>query len=239
MRKHNGQRLEVSEIESHLRKCLDNGADAVVELVQPLDSPPCIAAFIQRQHKGATQHAQAVLSEDDLKLQFRDSGLASDEVRHFEACLRKFLAPYTVPTLFLGLSSLPLSAAGKIDRKTICTVVSRLHSIELSPSREELISSQNLTPNTQQLRLCWSEVLGIPNKSIGASSLWHRIGGDSIRAMQLSGAMRRHGFLLPVNTVLSTPQFAAMAASVSRLARDASEEDRSAPGRINATNAAA
>lgn len=113
------------------------------------------------------------------------------EVPHSSEALAGFLAQhlpdYMVPTAFVHLTSLPMNANGKVDRKAL-------------PQPQGLIdnqagNSEKSLPKTeieQQLCDIWQAVLGV--SELGIEDDFFRIGGDSILSIQLSSKLRAEGF---------------------------------------------
>ncbi len=89
------------------------------------------------------------------------------------------LPDYMVPSGFVRLASLPLTANGKLDRKA-------LPPIQLSSLKDTvtgLTSEMPLTPVQQQLIEIWQEVLGV--KPIAITDNFFELGGHSLIAMRL------------------------------------------------------
>ena len=96
----------------------------------------------------------------------------ADELRHFA---REQLPEYMVPSIFIPLEQIPLTANGKIDRKALP-----------HPAYNDGIERQ--TPvNLIESKMCdiWSEVLKIPSDQIYRNSDFFALGGHSIKSIQL------------------------------------------------------
>ncbi|MCP4216573.1 MAG: amino acid adenylation domain-containing protein, partial [bacterium] len=109
--------------------------------------------------------------------------LESSQLRNF---LQQELPPYMIPAYFVFLEQLPLTATGKIDRNAL-------------PDPEAVTDKLYIPPTTEmerQLVEVWQEVLGI--ERIGVTDDFFRMGGDSIKAIQVSARARR--FRLEMNT---------------------------------------
>ncbi|KAE9366548.1 acetyl-CoA synthetase-like protein [Stipitochalara longipes BDJ] len=209
MRKHRGQRLELEEIEHHLRLCLLPSEDAIVELVEPKSSAPCIVAFIQ--------HKKSIF-QPDLPLEkfvsdLENSSLSQQRSKALEDSLSSSLPPYMVPSLFLVLEQLPFLASGKVNRKLLREAIANVDITSLSPNRREILPSelQGLTSAASVLRQSWAETLGLSVEHITGDSVWHRLGGDSIRAMHLNESVRRKGYQISVHEIISAESLTGMA----------------------------
>ncbi|MEV6946663.1 amino acid adenylation domain-containing protein [Streptomyces sp. NPDC051172] len=113
-----------------------------------------------------------------------------------QAELRAFLADrlpaYMVPTAIVVLAEFPLTRNGKID-------ISALP----EPGRDARVAdSPTILPSTAteaELAAVWCEVLGV--RGIGVRDSFFELGGDSLRAVALVGALRRRGFDVSVRDV--------------------------------------
>ncbi|MBU7585508.1 MAG: non-ribosomal peptide synthase/polyketide synthase [Nostoc sp. TH1S01] len=104
------------------------------------------------------------------------------------AQLRRFLSSqlpsYMVPSAFVQLASLPLTANGKVDRRALPTPDSarpELEDVFVAPStREEKI-----------LAAIWAKVLGV--EQVGINDNYFALGGDSIRSIQVLSEAKEQG----------------------------------------------
>jgi len=94
--------------------------------------------------------------------------------------LQRFLTPhlpdYMVPTVYLFLDALPLTANGKVDTRALPVP----DTMQASTSREHL-PARNETE--QRLVTIWEELLGVA--PIGVTDMFFKLGGHSLLAMQL------------------------------------------------------
>ncbi|MEU0878094.1 non-ribosomal peptide synthase/polyketide synthase [Lentzea sp. NPDC005914] len=97
--------------------------------------------------------------------------------------LKNSLPDYMVPSAFVSLDRLPLTANGKVDRKALPAPVL---------AREEFQAPR--TPAEEALAAIWSEVLGVERVSVEEN--FFGLGGDSILAIQLVSRARREGLQL-------------------------------------------
>ncbi|NOV00603.1 non-ribosomal peptide synthetase [Paenibacillus planticolens] len=98
------------------------------------------------------------------------------------------LPDYMVPARFVTLSSLPVNANGKVDRRAL-------------PEPERAVESAVSTPaaneTESQLIELWQKILGLAN--IGADERFFEIGGHSLQAALLRGQIeQRFGVRLPI-----------------------------------------
>ncbi|MGF7036753.1 acyl carrier protein, partial [Paenibacillus mucilaginosus] len=120
------------------------------------------------------------------------------------------LPSYMVPTYFVQLERMPLSANGKIDRK-------------LLPAPEASVQSATAyaAPRTEleaKLAAVWAEVLGLPQ--VGVTDNFFDIGGHSLRATTLVSRIHRTLEVeLPLKEVFQHPTVEAMARVIAGLGR--------------------
>ncbi|MFN6478154.1 non-ribosomal peptide synthetase [Nostoc sp. DedQUE07] len=112
--------------------------------------------------------------------------LTIQELRRF---LSKQLPSYMVPSAFVQLEALPLTANGKIDRRALPvpdTARPELEDVFVTPStREEKI-----------LATIWANVLGV--EQVGIHDNFFALGGDSIRSIQVLSQAKEQGLNLSV-----------------------------------------
>jgi amino acid adenylation domain-containing protein len=121
------------------------------------------------------------------------------------APLRDFLAAtlptYMVPGAFVVLDALPLTSTGKVDRRALP-----------APDRAALRQDSAVTPRTpleERIAAVWSDVLGL--EQVGALDSFFDLGGDSIRAVSLVGALRATGLDVTVRDVFAYRTVAGLA----------------------------
>ncbi|MFD9359437.1 amino acid adenylation domain-containing protein [Streptomyces sp. NPDC060031] len=116
---------------------------------------------------------------------------------------RERLPEYMVPGAFTALAAIPLISNTKVDRKALP-----------APDWAALAADQPyVAPRTgdeECIAAVWAEVLGLPR--VGAEDAFFDIGGDSIRAVSLVGALRAAGYALSVRDVFDARTVAGLAA---------------------------
>ncbi|MFJ5675173.1 amino acid adenylation domain-containing protein [Streptomyces sp. NPDC093097] len=98
------------------------------------------------------------------------------------------LPDYMVPAAFVPLDALPLTANGKLDRTALP-----------APDRAATAVGAHTAPRDDDERAMaalWSEVLGLAQ--IGVHDNFFDLGGDSLRAVALAGALREAGLAVAV-----------------------------------------
>jgi surfactin synthase thioesterase subunit len=100
------------------------------------------------------------------------------------------LPAYMVPTAFHWQESLPLTANGKIDRKSLTASAERAApAAESDPGGEHDRAPH--TPTERKLAAAWAELLGVPEDHIGRQDHFFDSGGTSLSAVKLTIALDR------------------------------------------------
>ena len=200
-----GQRVELGEVEHHVRRNLEDVGEMVDQVVAEVITPqgsdnPTLMAFL------CVDGKEAAASEGDLIAAVRKTAVGLEEK------LAEVLPTYMIPSACIPLTSLPVTATGKTDRRRLRKVGGSL-SLEdlaaLDPSRGE--QRRPTTSKERVLQSLWASVLGVQAKNINANDSFLRIGGDSIAAMRLVGAARKQGMMLTVADVLRRPRLSDLA----------------------------
>jgi acyl carrier protein len=97
--------------------------------------------------------------------------------------LSQKLPDYMIPSTFTTLEKIPLTQNGKLDRRSL-------------PEPESIRSETYVGPrNELEEKLCniWQEVLGI--EKVGIHDSFFRLGGDSMKAIQMTSVGRKNAGL--------------------------------------------
>ena len=117
--------------------------------------------------------------------------------------LKQRLPDYMVPSAFLVLDWLPLTANGKVDRRALPAPEERAASTNYVPPR---------SPVERQLASIWCEVLRLDQ--VGVNDNFFGLGGDSIQSIQVAARANRAGLKLTVRQIFDHQTIAALAAAV-------------------------
>ncbi|KAJ4300031.1 hypothetical protein N0V90_005280 [Kalmusia sp. IMI 367209] len=174
-----GQRVELGEIEYHLKRSLTDVTQAAAVVVSPSDGSlnPSLVAFIIR---SSTNFGS--------ELSTTGPGLEVD----IRMSLAEHLPSYMIPAAIIDLEELPMTATGKTDRKTLRNIGSELLAKRQLEVRSKPPESKRKpsTPTEIQLQQIWSQVLKIPESDIGLDDSIFDLGGDSITAMKVCSIAR-------------------------------------------------
>ena len=127
------------------------------------------------------------------------------------AYLSERLPEYMVPSAYVWLDALPLTANGKLDRRALpepeCAAV----------GAREYAAPQGETETT--LARAWCELLEIGQ--IGRHDNFFELGGHSLLAVRLSSQLRQQGITLPVQAIFNHPILAELAERIDRRTAEA------------------
>ena len=129
------------------------------------------------------------------------TGGASAAVRSF---LTDRLPDHMIPTTFVEVDSLPLTASGKVDRQALPALRRVAH---------EVVSPR--TPLEMQLLTVWEQVLNV--RDIGVTDNFFDLGGHSLLAVKLFSQLEKILGMLPISILFQAPTVERMA---ERLTRD-------------------
>ncbi|KAI8308806.1 Apicidin F synthase [Colletotrichum sp. SAR11_59] len=209
----NGQRVEIGEIEHSLRSSIPPTAGpVVVDLLKRSGAgeQDLLAAFIHVGNDDTTpENPDDIIATEPSALEkFQD---LVKQIYETASSLPRYMSPH----VFIPLKVLPITTAGKLDRRALQRVTSQL-------SRDELVSftssakETGRTPEECQLAEMWKKVLRV--SSIGIYDNFFRLGGDSVAAMALRSEARRSGLGISVADIFSNPVLADMANVMDRVA---------------------
>jgi len=169
-----GFRIELAEIESCILK-FNEIRDTAVIARDEKDNTKCLCAYISADKK---------ISESELR-----------------AHIKKLLPDYMAPTYFVQLERLPLSANGKVDRKTLAkTTLTELDGSIATGVQYE--APRNSTE--EKLTAIWREILRVEH--IGINDNFFELGGHSLKATSL--AAKIHKVLnveIPLKEIFKSP----------------------------------
>ncbi|PGV54250.1 non-ribosomal peptide synthetase [Bacillus cereus] len=154
------------------------------------------------------EHAVVIDQTDENGIKFlvayvvTEQNISTTELRKH---LRDYLPDYMIPSYFVYLEQLPLTPNGKLDRKAL-------------PAPEKQKNEVFIAPKTEMEKILtnvWQEVLKVDR--IGVNDHFFALGGDSIKAIQVSVRLYRQGFELEPKNLFSFPVLGDMVQFVKKL----------------------
>ncbi|ASP26422.1 MULTISPECIES: non-ribosomal peptide synthetase [Bacillus] len=132
---------------------------------------------------------------------------ADMDTEKVRSSLSKQLPNYMVPAYMMELEKLPLTPNGKLDRKNLPEPELALQTAYTAP-RNEL---------EEQLSVIWQEVLGA--KQVGIEDSFFELGGDSIKALQVSARLGRYGWKMTASDLFRHPSIKELAPLIRKAER--------------------
>jgi amino acid adenylation domain-containing protein len=191
-----GQRVELGEVEHHVRECMPAAERVAVEVVLPTGegASAMLAAFLQ------LDHLPQLDNEESEAVQTDEAAKAGSIARVIfpasaDAKLAEQLPSYMVPQVYFAIDELPTTTSGKMDRRRLREIGALFSAQQLAELRTASEGGgAKQAPSTEAERTIqqlWARVLNIKPGRIGLDDSFFRLGGDSITAMQLSVSARR------------------------------------------------
>ena len=211
-----GQRLELDEVEVHLRTSFENNP--------PIPQVKALVASLANHNDASVLIAViAVAGGDSVGYLDWDTGGVSSlktsaiEQERFRSWispskqkLAQLLPAYAIPSIYIPIRQIPLNSNGKTDRMKLLRLISAQSRYDLE--QFEGSSPEYCAPSSymeERLQSIWISILGVTR--IGTQDNFFRVGGDSLQAMKLVAIAHRERLLLTVDQVFLYPVMADMA----------------------------
>ncbi|MDQ1355232.1 MAG: hypothetical protein QG657_5542, partial [Acidobacteriota bacterium] len=165
-----GFRIEPGEIEGYLLNHKDIKEAVVIDHV--VNNEKCLCAYI--------------IVQEEKKL----------DVTELRQYLAQIMPAYMIPSYFIVMERLPLTANGKIDRKA-------LPEPQVKPSEHYTAYRDEIEESLVEI---WSHNLGIEKEKIGIDDNFFQLGGHSLKAMQLIGRVHKYFDVnIPITAIFTVP----------------------------------
>lgn len=186
-----GQRVEIGDVEHHVRAGLDDSLPVIVDVIRPSRSESSILTVFV-----------VVRAEDDHeRVKKLLDGLAEN--------LLHVLPGFMLPSLYLPIDAIPVAATGKVDRRKLRELGSALAWKDLVRLQSTIISVKEYIEPADDIEkhLCkiWANILDLDPAHISANDDFLRLGGDSIAAMQVVASARKKNMFLTVADMFKNP----------------------------------
>ncbi|MCY8080698.1 non-ribosomal peptide synthetase, partial [Bacillus haynesii] len=119
---------------------------------------------------------------------------AEMDIEKVRSLLSQQLPGFMVPAHLIELSALPLTQNGKLDRRALPEPETTTHNTAYAPPRNQL---------EERLAVIWQEVLGVDK--VGIEDSFFELGGDSIKALQVSARLGRFDLKITASDLLRHP----------------------------------
>lgn len=205
-----GQRVELGEIEYHVRNYLPAGASVAAEVICPggKKADATLIVFVAEEKSERTGTISEITS---FSSSFQKLLAGIDDV------LATNLPRYMIPTAYILLNHMPLLVSLKIDRKQLRALgnnLTRRHIAELKIST--VIKVAPRTEMESKLHGLWLKLFG-DDVEIGVNDHFFSLGGDSLKAMRLVATAREGNLTVQVTDIFQSPILEELALKVKQV----------------------
>ncbi|EJT99336.1 alpha-aminoadipate reductase Lys1p [Dacryopinax primogenitus] len=134
-------------------------------------------------------------------------------IRDIREHLRKKLPSYSIPSLFVPLSRMPLNPNGKIDKPAL-----PFPDTAAAAAAASTAAPTDMTPTQKTIHDIWARLLPTPSLPISLEENFFDLGGHSILATRLIFELRKtYAIDVPLGLVFDSPTIAGLAEEVDLL----------------------
>ncbi|KAH1663686.1 Nonribosomal peptide synthetase 6 [Aspergillus fumigatus] len=203
-----GQRLELAQVEHHLRSCLSSTHPVLADVVQPANEngrDPMLVAFVP----WADSQSAADATDGFFAPPTKDF---QTQARAVLGRLRHLLPSFMVPSTLLAVRTIPRTGTGKIHRRRLREAASMLSRKQLMAYISPFIPYR--APETElerKLQRACGRLLNIEADQISMQDNFFDLGGNSLTARQLVAVARAEGLQVSVAQIFQQPTLAGLA----------------------------
>jgi amino acid adenylation domain-containing protein/non-ribosomal peptide synthase protein (TIGR01720 family) len=214
-----GFRIELEEIETALNQ-YPGIKESIVTAINNETGGKSLCAYLVIHHENNQKLLQGV--QGDGFLEKSPPGRRRHTADQLRLYLAQRLPGYMVPSYFVNLEQLPLTANGKINRKALPMpgAEARIH------TGAAYEAPGNRTEKT--LAAVWQEVLGITN--VGIKDNFFVVGGDSIKAIQIASRLSAFGYQFDIGNLLRHTTIKDAARYIKKASAEPGKTDRTGIG---------
>jgi len=194
---------------------------SAVELVAPSNrsSAKALAVFFSPVHEQSDSSSEAIQpistdlpAADELLLPMSDE--LRDMCKSTENGLAGSLPAYMIPGIFIPITKMPWTSAGKLDRNRLRNLVQNLSREAMAPYRLNSMvnKKQPTTASERKLHKMVCSVLNLPTSEVGINDSFIRLGGNSVLSMRLVAAAQAENFNISVLDIFTQPKISDLAA---------------------------
>lgn len=168
-----------------------------------------------REFEGVKEVA-VVVKKDSSGLKYLSAYLTADHeipVEQLKECAGKQLPEYMVPNEYTIMKELPLTENGKINRKQLA----QLENIRI----EKAVEEEPVTQKEKIMLAVWKEIFA--DENIGIYDNFFSLGGDSIKAIQITSRLTKQGLKLKVADLLKYATIKNCATNIQRNKEEAEQ----------------
>ncbi|KAK8042611.1 hypothetical protein PG994_013094 [Apiospora phragmitis] len=216
-----GQRVELGEIETHVHQCLPTATAVLVDtlsLPQGSEESQILACFVLPDYGRMPENGANQFTEY--------SELFLADIALVESQLADNLPAHMLPAIYIPLSFLPTTQSGKTDRERIRLEAGRLYG-DIVKSYDLAVSGHQQRPTSgheSTLLKLMAKVLKLAPTLLHQVSNFFRLGGESIKAIELCALVRDNGMGLLIADVFRHPTVSQLAPKVRLIGNGAPHE---------------
>lgn len=185
-----GQRVEIGDVEHHLRACLDDNLPIIVDVILPRGSDSSsLTAFVLVKNT-TNERVKALLDGLTTKLQ-------------------EVLPAFMIPSIYFPISDIPIASTGKVDRRSLREMGNALSWKEIVALQSTILPINEFcepsNDTEKQLRMIWAQILDLDPSVISTTDSFLRLGGDSVAAMRVVAEAREWKLSLTVADLFRSP----------------------------------
>ena len=189
-----GQRMELAEVETVLRRYLPDSVQSSADVIRPagVNEEPLLVAFLCSPNG------------------FKDTSLQELKI-HLQNKLTEVLPPFMIPRIFVPVESMPYNSSRKLDRGKLRQYVSSLTRSQLveliqansSPVQDE---GQDLSHMELTLQKLWADALLLEARQVGPDDNFFSLGGSSVTALNVTAAAKLQGVKISYPDLFRAPR---------------------------------
>ncbi|KAG6333479.1 hypothetical protein ID866_5608 [Astraeus odoratus] len=139
-------------------------------------------------------------------------------IKNIREHLKKKLPSYSIPSLFVPLSRMPLNPNGKIDKPALPFPDTAQAHVSVSEKKVRGKKIRTASPTEAKLCAIWANILPNPPETIPLDESFFDLGGHSILATRLIFEVRKHFVIeAPLGLVFDQPTVTGLAAAIDLL----------------------
>lgn len=193
-----GQRVELGEVEHHVRQLLvdkniHSAADGIQLVAEVITSQggdnSILVVFICL---GSGNESRLTEEDQTATMQQITAGL--------EERLSEKVPGYMIPSAYIPIEAIPMTVTGKTDRRQLRERGSLTYwGRQLNRQHKRLAPSNKIEMTLLEV---WMEVLNLPAEAVSTDTPFTRLGGDSITGMQIVSWCRTRNIAIHVGDLL-------------------------------------
>ena len=188
-----GLRVELGEINHVIKNSHEEIKDTTtVVLRHSVDTKEQLVSFLALGGRESQGTIPVVIEDLQLRAKLLSTARSAAE---------QALPTYMIPGVMLVIDHIPLSAAGKVDKKALKSLFSQQDIESLSESNI-LDHTGKWTKEELEARGIIAEISHLPVDRISKASTIYQLGLDSISAAQVAMRLRKQGFIITVIDIL-------------------------------------